>query len=50
MSGFGHLPSLVQPFYANGNINDYLASHPEADSLYMVGLIPLFLTSLLHSE
>ncbi|KAF9455687.1 kinase-like domain-containing protein, partial [Collybia nuda] len=36
MSGFGHLPSLVQPFYAHGNINDYLARHPDADSLNML--------------
>ncbi|KAF9457377.1 kinase-like domain-containing protein [Collybia nuda] len=39
MSGFGPLPSLVQPFYKNGNINDYLGKHLDADSLYMLSCV-----------
>jgi hypothetical protein len=47
MSGFGHLPSLVQNFHKNGNINDYLEKNPEADLLYLVRLVHLLLLFVL---
>lgn len=36
MSGLGHLPSLVTPYYPNGNLNTYLQNNPEANILSIV--------------
>jgi len=36
VSGFGHLPALLLPYYQNGHVNDYLAKNPSANILHLV--------------
>ena len=49
--GLDYLPSLVLPFNQNGNINDYLASNPEANILHLVRFtLYIFRASLIPTE